>query len=176
ARRAARGLCNTSIPSTDKVPVSGRNRSATWETNVVLPAPLLPSRPTTSPGRTVRSTSSLARVGPKLLVSPAVARTSSMDLLHAAHCVGPRPSAKPVSQTSLDRARCRGNSRKCTPGENGASALHALHHQFPHPAGVGLPTGGFHHRTDHRTDGPHVARADLLGDVGLLGQGGVDDL
>ena len=44
---------------------------------VVLPAPLGPRKPWTSPALTPRSRPSSARVGPKLLVSPATVITSS---------------------------------------------------------------------------------------------------
>src|ERR1041385_9426460 len=54
--------------------------------NVVLPAPFSPSRPSTSPALSVRSTESQARTAPKLLLIPRMARSSVMGgALMASH-------------------------------------------------------------------------------------------
>ena len=52
----------------------------------------------------------------------------------------------------------------------------ALQQQLADAAGVGLPAGRLHDRTDDRADRAEVARPDLLGDVRLGGQRGVDGL
>src|SRR4051812_40045986 len=53
------------------VPASGRVTPHRMRISVLLPAPLPPTSPITSPAATVRSMPSLARVGPKTLVTPA---------------------------------------------------------------------------------------------------------
>src|SRR3954447_13548141 len=50
-------------------PALGRTRPSSIRSVVVLPAPLGPRKPYTSPRRTVRSTASTAVRGPKVLVS-----------------------------------------------------------------------------------------------------------
>ena len=55
------GSATRSAPSRRMVPASGRRSPTTWLTSVVLPAPLWPSSPKTSPASTERSTPSLAR-------------------------------------------------------------------------------------------------------------------
>ena len=57
------------------MPLSGRIRPNSIRSSVVLPAPLGPSSPRTSPARSTRSTPSTAVVAPKRLTSP-VARTA----------------------------------------------------------------------------------------------------
>src|SRR5690625_3202873 len=52
----------------------------------------------------------------------------------------------------------------------------ALEDELAHAARVGLAAGCFHHRADDRADRAHVAFLDLFGDVGLFGEGCVDDL
>src|SRR5689334_1345793 len=59
------------------VPASGRVTPHRMRISVLLPAPLPPTSPITSPAATVRSMSSLARVGPKTLVTPARRTTVS---------------------------------------------------------------------------------------------------
>jgi hypothetical protein len=58
--RAASGFRTTSTPPMRIVPRLGRISPITWRTRVVLPAPLGPSRPNTSPESTDNVTSSLA--------------------------------------------------------------------------------------------------------------------
>src|SRR5215211_2444626 len=50
-------------------------------TRVDLPAPLSPTRATTSPGRTSRSTPSSAWTGPKLLLTPSRASTAPSEFM-----------------------------------------------------------------------------------------------
>src|SRR5690606_27088511 len=59
------------------VPASGRSRPTSWETRVVLPAPLCPRRPTTSPARTCKDTSLLATTLPNDRVRPTTSRITS---------------------------------------------------------------------------------------------------
>ena len=70
------GWVATSWPKTSPVPPSIGSRVASILSMVVLPAPLGPSTPKTSPRWTSRSTPSTARWSPKFLTSP-VARTAS---------------------------------------------------------------------------------------------------
>src|SRR6185369_16203094 len=49
--------------------------------SVVLPAPFSPSRPSTSPAWSVRSTWSAARTAPKLLQMPRMARSSAPGMI-----------------------------------------------------------------------------------------------
>src|SRR5689334_15230001 len=60
-------------------PAVGRTRPQAIFTNVDLPAPLGPSRPTSSPSRTSRSTPSRAGVPPYSLRSPGAARAAVMS-------------------------------------------------------------------------------------------------
>ena len=62
----------TSWPSTLAEPPSGRSRVARIRTVVVLPAPLGPSRASTLPAGTARSTPASARWVPRVLLSPVV--------------------------------------------------------------------------------------------------------
>src|SRR6266516_6667524 len=73
-----------SRPNSRTSPPLGRSKPSSIRISVVLPAPFAPSRPTTSPGATCRSTSSTAatrpnsRVAPMLCASASVMRTSQL--------------------------------------------------------------------------------------------------
>ena len=62
------------VPSTDRVPDVGSVNPSTMSRNVVLPAPLGPSRATISPRSTDRSTPSTARTEPKCRWTPVACR------------------------------------------------------------------------------------------------------
>src|SRR6476620_10681791 len=64
-------------PNTRMVPASGRISPNSNLSNVVLPAPLGPRTPYTSPAPTRTETSSTARTDPKVLVTPAASTASS---------------------------------------------------------------------------------------------------
>src|SRR3984885_12209295 len=68
----------TSNPLTRAVPASARSKVARMRTAVVLPAPFGPSRPSTVPLRTARSTSASALVSPKDFLSPVASIASSV--------------------------------------------------------------------------------------------------
>ena len=59
-RRARAGLATASTPSSLMLPEVGRKSPTTWLTSVVLPAPLWPRSPTTSPAPTHMVTPALA--------------------------------------------------------------------------------------------------------------------
>src|SRR4029450_4790608 len=61
-----------SPPSSRAVPASARSSPSRTRRVVVLPAPLGPRKPCTSPVRTSRSRPSRARVGPKVFTSPEI--------------------------------------------------------------------------------------------------------
>ena len=71
------------------LPASGRTSPSSIRSSVVLPAPLGPSRPRTSPGRRVRSTASTATVDPKRLTTPHVS-----DGSHAGNILPPESSRR----------------------------------------------------------------------------------
>src|SRR6266545_2984164 len=60
-----------SPPNSSTAPASARNRPSRIRIVVVLPAPLGPRNPCTSPAATVRSSPSRARVCPKVFTNPA---------------------------------------------------------------------------------------------------------
>ncbi len=64
------GSATTSWPSTVAVPPSGGKKQLSIFMVVVLPAPLGPMKPSTSPLLTANETSSTATSGPKVLRSP----------------------------------------------------------------------------------------------------------
>src|SRR5579859_2178782 len=68
----ATGSTVDSIPKTSARPLVGRMRSRTVRIVVVLPAPLGPRKPNTSPCRTSRSTSMIPRWVPYIFVSCSV--------------------------------------------------------------------------------------------------------
>src|SRR5215213_1446055 len=70
----------TSRPSNEIVPESAGWMPAIVLTSVDLPAPLSPTRATTSPGRTSKSTSWSACTGPKLLLTPFSESTGVLPL------------------------------------------------------------------------------------------------
>ena len=72
------GLGGGSCPAILTVPASGSSSVARIRSNVVLPAPLGPTSPVTSPCRAVESTPRSASTGPKLLLMPS-ATTPSAD-------------------------------------------------------------------------------------------------
>src|SRR5439155_7976454 len=72
---ASRGV--TSRPAKRVVPASGLRSPASWPISVVLPAPLGPMSACVSPSSTSRSTRSVARRPPKLLLSPRIATSGS---------------------------------------------------------------------------------------------------
>ena len=82
-RRARAGLATASTPSSTMRPEVGRNRPTTWLARVVLPAPLCPRRPTTSPAPTVMVIPALAWTMceplPKCLWRSSMVSTSAMD-------------------------------------------------------------------------------------------------
>src|SRR5215212_2098110 len=94
----------TSRPSNEIVPESSGWMPAIVLTSVDLPAPLSPTRATTSPGRTSKSTLLSAWTGPKLLLTPFRARTGALppsfipSLLSqgAAGDARPRPRHSPL--------------------------------------------------------------------------------
>jgi len=105
---AAFGSRVQSIPATRMVPASGRARPVSMLSVVVLPAPLGPSSPISSPRSTVRSIPATARTPSKLLVRP---RTSIMrrDLHGSALPGAPHwpPGTRPRSGKSRDlQSRC----------------------------------------------------------------------
>jgi len=65
-------------PSTSALPAVGRRMSSRSRIVVVLPAPLGPMKPKTSPRSTVRSSSSTAVSDPKRFVSPTVSTTDAL--------------------------------------------------------------------------------------------------
>src|SRR5436305_15332090 len=65
----------TSLPWKRTVPPSGGLIPAIALTSVDLPAPLSPTRPTTSPALTVKSTRSRAWTGPNRLLTPSSSRS-----------------------------------------------------------------------------------------------------
>src|SRR5579884_2614849 len=69
ARRTAMALCTTSRPKTRTVPRSGRSNVTRTRMVVVLPAPLGPSSPKTSPEPTTNSTPSSACTDPNRWLS-----------------------------------------------------------------------------------------------------------
>ncbi len=68
------GRCVTSTPSYSTVPPSACRAPLSMPTKVLLPAPLGPMTPSTSPRRTSRSTSDTATTSPNRLVMPAARR------------------------------------------------------------------------------------------------------
>ena len=92
--------------------------------------------------------------------------------ISAVHPTNPVPD--PVSPS------CRGNRftrRLVHPGSRrlrGSGSAQPLEDQLAHPAGVGLAAHLLHHRADQRTGGRDLAVADLVGDVGVGGDGLVD--
>src|SRR5271156_1950075 len=70
ASRTRRAWRATSKPATQALPSLGGSSVVSIRTNVVLPAPLGPSRPKTSPRRTSKLTLSTAVNWPKRLLRP----------------------------------------------------------------------------------------------------------
>src|SRR4051794_19759815 len=68
----------TSRPATVALPASGFSSVESTRTAVVLPAPFGPSRPSTLPGATSRSTPSRARTSPKDLTRPEAVMAGSL--------------------------------------------------------------------------------------------------
>ena len=66
--RTARVLSKTSNPLMRAVPADGAMKHVRMRIVVLLPAPLGPRKPTTSPRRTSKFTLSIARNSPKLLL------------------------------------------------------------------------------------------------------------
>jgi len=63
---AATGSARASMPKTEIAPLSGRSNPVTMRSVVVLPAPLGPRKPSTSPRSTVNETPSTARLAPNV--------------------------------------------------------------------------------------------------------------
>ncbi len=77
--RSSVAWLTTSRPTTEAVPASGFNRVVSTRTNVVLPAPFGPSRPSTVPRATSRSTSTRARTSPKDFDRPRTVMAGSLQ-------------------------------------------------------------------------------------------------
>src|ERR1035437_3859851 len=89
ARRSG-DLWPSSLPSRRTVPSIWRCRPMTERSNVVLPAPLRPTRVTTSPACTLKETSARTRASPYQADSPAISSMSMSqvggdDLVVQAH-------------------------------------------------------------------------------------------
>src|ERR1700674_2836638 len=73
------GSATTSSPAKRALPAVGCIRPQSMRMMVDLPAPLLPSRPKTSPRETVKLTPSTAVKSPKRLTSPSTSITGAED-------------------------------------------------------------------------------------------------
>src|SRR5215204_4265084 len=91
-------------PRTVAPPPVGRTRPSSMRSVVVLPAPLGPRKPYTSPRRTVRRTPSTARRSPYRLVSPFVMTTCSVI---SSCCSVIPPWSRPRASRSSVRKRHR---------------------------------------------------------------------
>src|SRR5262245_10503347 len=78
-------------------PESGRARPTSMRIVVVLPAPLGPRKPKTSPARTANDTPDTAVRFPKCLVSPSAERTTSRSACRRESAASPSAIAKDVS-------------------------------------------------------------------------------
>src|SRR5215472_598499 len=67
-------------PNSRTIPALGRRRPSSRRMRVVLPAPLAPSRPTTSPRPMTRSAADTAVNAPKRLLAPRVSARLSIRL------------------------------------------------------------------------------------------------
>src|SRR3954470_14524724 len=88
----------TSWPSNEIVPTSCWWIPAMVFTSVDLPAPLSPTRATTSAGWTRKSTPSSAWTGPKLLLTPSRERTGWIELMTCTLFSACWPGGRPVSR------------------------------------------------------------------------------
>src|SRR5207244_11284409 len=91
----------TSCPANRVVPASGLRSPASWPISVVLPAPFGPMIACVSPSSTSRSTRSVARRPPKLLLSPRTATSGSAiarDPPLQEHAQGPLGDEEPDDQ------------------------------------------------------------------------------
>src|SRR4051794_4791874 len=79
-QRAAAPSRVTSSPRSVTVPAPGRCAPASTSSSVVLPAPLGPTMPSGSPGRTATATSSSTTSAPKRLRSPAASRMGGSEV------------------------------------------------------------------------------------------------
>lgn len=77
---ARNGSAHTSMSKTVAVPASGRSSPTAIDRDVVLPAPLGPTRPKNEPAGTARSMWSTAMVVPNVLYSRVRRSASLMDL------------------------------------------------------------------------------------------------
>src|SRR5581483_10645369 len=78
--RTPSGSATGSRPKTRTDPLAAFSKPRTWRISVVLPAPLTPTRPKTTPRGTVRLTSSRATLAPKRRVNPRISITLSARL------------------------------------------------------------------------------------------------
>src|SRR5665213_990409 len=97
ARRSGRTRSKI-LPSYETVPAVGRTNPQITLNSVVLPAPLGPMMPTTSPGRRSIETSSSAMSPPKLAVTPRTSRPSLNAVLSS-----PPPRVGPLRVTLSSR-------------------------------------------------------------------------
>ncbi len=111
--RTTWGWRRTSVPKICASPASIGSSVASILSIVVLPAPLGPRTPNTSPRRTTRSTPSTARWSPKVLTSPwaSTARSAAGEV--EKWCVVMSGSLRPPGFTAVSR-RTRGPA-SCTP-------------------------------------------------------------
>src|SRR4051812_5545998 len=105
--RTATPLSDQVRPNTSIVPASGRISPKSIRSSVVLPAPLGPSTPYTSPLATRTVMSSTALVAPKLLLTPTASTASSW---FTSQTVGASPEGNVIAsfrrrETSIGAAR-----------------------------------------------------------------------
>src|SRR5512138_344796 len=116
-RRTSIGCATTSNPATVADPAVGTRYVVRMRIVVVLPAPLLPSRPTTSPLATVNVAPSSAWTSPKCMESPRASINSFLPQPSPRKTTRPRPArnaflraplrppAVPLVRHALDRPR-----------------------------------------------------------------------
>ena len=91
------------VPAISSVPSSAENTPARMLTSVLLPAPLWPIRPNTSPGAMTRSAEASAVTAPKRFTSP-VARTVDVSIIDAPVRAPFRPQSAGVAGAGLPAA------------------------------------------------------------------------
>src|SRR5262245_28882689 len=99
---------------------------------VVLPAPLGPRKPWTSPAVTPSSKPSSARTGPNVLTSPLIAMASLVSLTVRGCRVRPPTVAHPlVDERDADHQRRGGGHRPGVPRRGGAAGRRRQRRRVP---------------------------------------------
>ena len=143
-RRTPAGSDTTSCPATSAWPRSGRVSVDRMSTIVVLPAPLGPSKPSTSPRPTLKLMSRSATTEPKVFRDP----VDDYGIIGAGHSASPMP-------VSVDDKSTRASS---SPAESISSS--AIASRVSSISAVEKPVGKRFHYRSARPGGCHTTNPD----------------